>query len=375
LTNSYVYAHAQVLLQHPGDWTAAKYFYMHDRLGSVRLVFESVWDTASSQYKPVVRNLYTYDAYGKRLGEGADTIETVYNPFQFTGQWYDAEIGQYYLRARQYDPQLLRFTSRDPVFGGYEDPMSLHAYLYCWNNPINMVDPSGEFLADITIGQGVSAALRGYGTYDTAKRVYGYGMMVANGCSMRALIATMAIDTVFDAMGGAAFKGAAAAGKKVFSTAMNGLESLARAFSKNGNLNAAYRKIKEHMPSIRFPGGRGGPVPGPDASDLFEDAIHQTSKHVDGSGGVTVLGKYGTYNTIGGQYGFNFMDVDKAVWDSLDDAERWAVNKKFLDDAVKRGDTFYLSNPDASDFTGGYSRELEYLNGLGYQVNGEFLTH
>jgi len=195
LTNSYVYAHAQVLLQHPGDWTAAKYFYMHDRLGSVRLVFESVWDAASSQYKPVVRNLYTYDAYGKRLGEGADTIETVYNPLQFTGQWYDAEIGQYYLRARQYDPQLLRFTSRDPVFGGYEDPMSLHAYLYCWNNPINMVDPSGEFLADITISQGISAALRGYGMYNTAKSIQGCAERLKAGASLR----SVAIDAITDA--------------------------------------------------------------------------------------------------------------------------------------------------------------------------------
>jgi RHS repeat-associated protein len=144
---------------------------MHDRLGSVRQVFD--YD-ASRTPAIQVKNIYTYDAFGKRLtGSGPywDTQENVYNPFQFTGQWYDTEIGQYYLRARQYDPQLARFTSRDPVFGGYEDPMSLHRYLYCWNNPVNNVDLDGEMLIDITLSQGLSAGLRGYGMYGTAKRM------------------------------------------------------------------------------------------------------------------------------------------------------------------------------------------------------------
>jgi hypothetical protein len=40
------------------------------------------------------------------------------NPFMFAGQWYDNEISQYYMRARQYDPRIGRFTARDPAFGG-----------------------------------------------------------------------------------------------------------------------------------------------------------------------------------------------------------------------------------------------------------------
>ena len=157
---------------------------MHDRLGSVRLVFESVWDAASSQYKPVVRNLYTYDAYGKRLGEGTDTIETIYNPFQFTGQWYDAEIGQYYLRARQYDPQLLRFTSRDPVFGGYEDPMTLHRYLYCANDPINRIDPKGEFLMMMDLLLGTSEAMSFTADYEGSKDYEGVLKSARGICDM-----------------------------------------------------------------------------------------------------------------------------------------------------------------------------------------------
>jgi len=63
----------------------------------------------------------------------------------FTGQYYDSEIDEYYLRARQYDPYISRFTSRDPVLGEFEEPLTLHKYLYCTNDPINKVDPTGQY--------------------------------------------------------------------------------------------------------------------------------------------------------------------------------------------------------------------------------------
>jgi len=52
----------------------------------------------------------------------------------------------YYLNTRWYDPVILRFTGRDPVRGKFKEPLTLHKYLYCLNNPINATDPSGEFL-------------------------------------------------------------------------------------------------------------------------------------------------------------------------------------------------------------------------------------
>jgi RHS repeat-associated protein len=122
LKNSYFYGStAQVLcqLQHgidPNTFETTledKYFYLHDRLGSVRQMID---DTAA------VVNSYTYDPYGTAFT--AETTGNAYNPFRFTGQWYDAEINQYYLRARQYDPQLMRFTTRDPVRGKFNDPLT-----------------------------------------------------------------------------------------------------------------------------------------------------------------------------------------------------------------------------------------------------------
>ena len=43
-----------------------------------------------------------------------------------------------------YVPHLGQFTSRDPVAGKFKEPLTLHRYLYCINDPINRIDPSGE---------------------------------------------------------------------------------------------------------------------------------------------------------------------------------------------------------------------------------------
>lgn len=44
-----------------------------------------------------------------------------------------------------YDPKTQRFSSRDPVMGNFKEPLTLHQYLYCNNNPINYVDRDGKF--------------------------------------------------------------------------------------------------------------------------------------------------------------------------------------------------------------------------------------
>jgi len=94
-----------------------------------------------------VVNSYTYTPFGSFYdGELAETVD---NPFKFTGQWHDAEIGQYFLRARMYDPAMMRFTSRDPDRGEPLECLTLHKYLYCINEPINNADPSGRIYLNV----------------------------------------------------------------------------------------------------------------------------------------------------------------------------------------------------------------------------------
>jgi len=100
-----------------------------------------------------VKNRYSYKPFGE-LFEAAgedETEEYVSNPFKFTSQYHDHEINECYLRARMYDPMIHRFTSRDPVCGKFKEPMTLHVYLYCLNDPINRIDPEGKLSALVLV--------------------------------------------------------------------------------------------------------------------------------------------------------------------------------------------------------------------------------
>jgi RHS repeat-associated protein len=77
---------------------------------------------------------YDYDPYGNQL---QDVDSTDANPYRYCGEYYDIESGYTYLRARYYDSSIGRFISEDPAMDGY------NWYVYCGNNPVMYVDPSG----------------------------------------------------------------------------------------------------------------------------------------------------------------------------------------------------------------------------------------
>ena len=76
---------------------------------------------------------YRYDAFGNEIDP--ETLDT--NPFRYCGEYFDREIGTYYLRARNYDPRIGRFTTEDPA------RKDLNYYVYGRNNPIKFTDPTG----------------------------------------------------------------------------------------------------------------------------------------------------------------------------------------------------------------------------------------
>ena len=82
-----------------------------------------------------VLNYYEYDAFGNTIR----CEEQVHKRFRYTGEQDDILTGQYYLRARYYNPVIARFTQEDTYYGD-----GLNLYTYCQNNPVLYHDPTGH---------------------------------------------------------------------------------------------------------------------------------------------------------------------------------------------------------------------------------------
>ena len=65
-----------------------------------------------------------------------------FQPYKYNGKELDTENGLnwYDYGARHYDPALGRFTTLDPMA---ENNYDANAYVYCFGNPVNFVDPLG----------------------------------------------------------------------------------------------------------------------------------------------------------------------------------------------------------------------------------------
>jgi RHS repeat-associated protein len=109
---------------------AERLYYVHDGLGSVRQLLDTTGQIETN---------YAYDPFGVPVVGGE-----VYNPYQYTGEAWDAEVELLYLRARYYQPEVGRFVAKDPWEGDARRPGTLNGYVYMWNNPVNWVDPTGE---------------------------------------------------------------------------------------------------------------------------------------------------------------------------------------------------------------------------------------
>ncbi|MGW6934688.1 RHS repeat-associated core domain-containing protein [Lentzea sp. NPDC054927] len=118
------------------DPAAGVHPYTHDWLGGTA-------NMLSPDGKPLAG--YDYDPFGNaRQGPTLTPGEPQgpANPLRFTGQYQDSSAGEgnYYLRARTYNPDTGRFTSTDPM---PQPGPAISSYAYAENNPVAFSDPTG----------------------------------------------------------------------------------------------------------------------------------------------------------------------------------------------------------------------------------------
>lgn len=123
-------------------------FYHYDAQGSTK---------ALSSTDGIITDSYAYDAFGKLTKqEGASD-----NNYLYTGEQYDPELDNYYLRARYYDQNSARFTQLDTWAGDATAPITQNKYLYGHSEAVNGSDPTGHmFMMNVMASLDIQASLR-----------------------------------------------------------------------------------------------------------------------------------------------------------------------------------------------------------------------
>jgi RHS repeat-associated protein len=99
----------------------------------------------SDETGAVLRRI-SYGVWGEvRTNQPEPGMASLDSAEKYTGQRYDAETSLYYYGARYYDPSLGRFMGADAVIASQYRTSALHPYTYVESNPLNYVDPSGNF--------------------------------------------------------------------------------------------------------------------------------------------------------------------------------------------------------------------------------------
>jgi|GEM_PF-1795685 len=108
--------------------SGSTYYLSYDQVGTLRVVADA--------YGNVVKRI-DYDSFGNVILDTEPSREIL---FGFAGGLYDVDTGLVRFGYRDYDPDIGRWTAKDPIlFAGGDTDL----YGYCLNDPVNWVDKDG----------------------------------------------------------------------------------------------------------------------------------------------------------------------------------------------------------------------------------------
>ncbi len=147
LINEYVFFGGQRIARR--DPSNNVFYYFADHLGTSRAIAEvpSGQSTATLCYDA---DFYPFG------GERTAILNTCSQNYKFTGKERDTESGLDNFEARYDSSSLGRFMSADELGLGQhpENPQSWNLYAYVQNGPLNLTDPTGQYICDFkTVSQ------------------------------------------------------------------------------------------------------------------------------------------------------------------------------------------------------------------------------
>ena len=175
----YIFAAGKCVAIHEtvGSTSSVRYVH-HDHLGSIQAYSDAQGNLAQE---------LSYDAWGRRRNP---TTWEYYTVIADANAWEERGFGGHEhldlfemvnMDGRMYDPVLGRFLSPDPFVQAPDFTQGLNRYIYCLNNPLSLVDPSGySWLSDnwkslvaSAVGIAVSAITAGTGATLTVAIIAG----------------------------------------------------------------------------------------------------------------------------------------------------------------------------------------------------------
>ncbi len=106
----------------------ATYYLGYDQTGTLKAVADSTGNVVKA---------ITYDSFGFIISDSDETFKV---PFGFAGGLHDRDTGLVRFGYRDYDPEVGRWTAKDPIlFAGGDTDL----YGYVLNDPVNFIDMKG----------------------------------------------------------------------------------------------------------------------------------------------------------------------------------------------------------------------------------------
>ncbi len=264
------------------------------------------------------------------------------NPIRYRGYYYDVESSLYYLNTRYYDPIIGRFINADEITILDETQSDIHGlnlYMYCGNNPVGMIDPSGrlpEWLKWLSVGLAVIGAVL----------VVGAITVLTAGVGTATLMGSIAVGASYGILIGA--------GVGVTSGAIIG-----------GVTTGTWEGVLVGA-GIGLGAGAiiGGIIGGASGASSWYSARALEFTHV-GTSNKVGLGSRGQYVEKASQNKATYFNTSDARWSQVQDMTgvgrkgMTKINRKFLKQQIRQGKTFHFSNMPTGD--GYLAKELAYL--------------